>query len=197
MSHMATRSMWTNALFNVQIQVCQLDVEPRNFAGWVIYVGHVSSIARFSIINIVNTTFATNNCTGLFEIRKIYIWQQIWAQQNQKLLDQPAASITATHILLEPTTKWHLKAWHSTDSLGLFKVGPHCWHHPYLLNYSPIMNIDVYNNVRIRAPVSARALCQQRLHERNPSRLSQIGRGDRWYSNPKLPLGPCKDMIGG
>ena len=99
------------------------------------------------------------------------------------------ASITATHILLEPTTKWHLKAWHSTDFLGLFKVGPRCWHHPYLLNSSPIMNIDVYNNARIRAPVSARTLCQQRLHERNPGRLSQIGLGNQWYSNPELPVG--------
>ena len=59
MSHMATTSMWTNALFAVQIQVCQLGVELRNLAGWVIFVGHVSSMARFFIINIVNTTFTS------------------------------------------------------------------------------------------------------------------------------------------
>ena len=47
MSHMATTSMWTNALFAVQIQVCELGVEPHNLAGWVIYLGRVSSIAVF------------------------------------------------------------------------------------------------------------------------------------------------------
>ena len=48
MSHIATMSIWTNALFTGQIQVCQLVVEPRNHtAGCVIYVGHVSSIACF------------------------------------------------------------------------------------------------------------------------------------------------------
>ena len=54
MSHMATTSMWTNALFPVQIQVCLLGVEPRNLAGWVIYVGHVSSIARF--LSLISST---------------------------------------------------------------------------------------------------------------------------------------------
>ena len=47
MSHMATMSMWTNALFKVQIQVCQLVVEPRNPTDCVIHVGNVSSIACF------------------------------------------------------------------------------------------------------------------------------------------------------
>ena len=44
MSHIATMSMWTDPSFAVQIQACQLGVEPRYFAGRVIYVGHVSSI---------------------------------------------------------------------------------------------------------------------------------------------------------
>ena len=47
MSHIATMGLWTNALFGVQIQVCQLVVEPRNLAGCVIYVGHASSISCF------------------------------------------------------------------------------------------------------------------------------------------------------
>ena len=49
MSHIVAKmSIWTNALFTVQIQVCQLVVEPRNHtAGCVICVGHVSSIACF------------------------------------------------------------------------------------------------------------------------------------------------------
>ena len=45
--------------------------------------------------------------------------------------------------------------------------------------------------------MSARALCQQRLHERNPVRLSQIGLGDWWYSNTALPLSSCRDITGG
>ena len=76
------------------------------------------------------------------------------------------------HSCSEPTTEWHLKALYSTDSLGLYKVSWHSWYHPHLLNFSPTMNIGVYNNVQIRDPVSARALCQQHLHERNPLRPS-------------------------
>ena len=77
----------------------------------------------------------------------------------------------------EPTTEWHIEASYSKDSLGLYKISPHCWYHPYLLNSSPIININVYNNVWIGAPVSARALCQERLREKNPGRLSQTGLG--------------------
>ena len=40
-------SMWTNALFAMQIQVCQLVIEPRNFAVCVTYVRRVSSVTRF------------------------------------------------------------------------------------------------------------------------------------------------------
>ena len=53
------------ALFEVQIQVCQLVAEPRNLADCVIYAGHVSSIACF--INIFNTNFVTKNCTRLLK----------------------------------------------------------------------------------------------------------------------------------
>ena len=42
-SHVATKGLWTKALFAVQTQICQLVVEPRNLAGSVIYVGQVSS----------------------------------------------------------------------------------------------------------------------------------------------------------
>ena len=81
MSHIAPMSMWTNALFAVQIQVCQLVVTPRNLAGCGIYVGHVSSIACF-IINIFNTTFVTKNCAGLLKIKKFTYDSKIWAPQN-------------------------------------------------------------------------------------------------------------------
>ena len=47
MSHIAPINIRTNALFAVQIQVCQLVVAPHNLAGCGIYVGHVSSIACF------------------------------------------------------------------------------------------------------------------------------------------------------
>ena len=43
-----------------------------------------------------------------------------------------------SHNCSEPTTEWYIKAWHSTAPLGLYKVSPHCWYHPYLLNPSPI-----------------------------------------------------------
>ena len=70
MSHIATMGMWTNGLFAVQIQVCQLVAEPRNIAGCVIYVVHVNSIECF-VIDIFNTTFVTKKCTRLFKITMI------------------------------------------------------------------------------------------------------------------------------
>ena len=47
MSHIATMNTWINALFAMQIKVCQLVVEPRYLTGCVIHAGHVSSIACF------------------------------------------------------------------------------------------------------------------------------------------------------
>ena len=87
--------MWTNALFAVQIHVCQLVVEPRNFAGCLIYVGHINLIACFFIINIFNTTFVTKNCT-LLKITQKYIWQQNRGPHSWNLLDPSAASIMMT-----------------------------------------------------------------------------------------------------
>ena len=69
LSHIATVSMSTNALFAMQIKVCQLVVELRDLTGCVIYAGHVSSIACF-ISNIFNTAFVIKNRTRLLKITK-------------------------------------------------------------------------------------------------------------------------------
>ena len=53
--------------------------------------------------------------------------------------------------------------------------------------------MNIHNNVQIRAPVSPKALCQLRLHEEKPGRLSQTGLEDWWYSNTGLPLGLIED----
>ena len=60
-------------------------------------------------------------------------------------------------------------------SLVLHQVTSHCWYHPYLLNSSLIMNINVYNNGWIRSGLLwvEGQLCQQRVHEGNHGRLSQ------------------------
>ena len=78
-------SVWNNALFAAQIQVCQFVFERHNLAGcFVIYVGHVSW--RVFIIDIFNTAFVTKNYTCLLKIKIIHIWRQnmnpIWLAFN-------------------------------------------------------------------------------------------------------------------
>ena len=58
--------MGTNTLFSEQIPVSQLVVDPRDLAGCVIYVGHVSSIVYFTI-DIFNTTFVATNYIRLLK----------------------------------------------------------------------------------------------------------------------------------
>ena len=125
LSHIATMSMWTNALFAVQIQVWQLVVEARNFAGCAIYVGHVSSIGCF-LLSISSTQHLLQRIARvygkyqLFTVRITadygpHITKTYWIHRRG-----PHNSHTypiAEHY--EPTTEWYLKAWYSTDSLGL------------------------------------------------------------------------------
>ena len=96
MSHTASMSMWTSALFAVQIQVCQFVVTPRNLAGCGIYVVRVSSIACF-IINIFNTTFVTKTCTLLLKITKIYIWQKNMRSTELELIGS-TGGLNYSHI---------------------------------------------------------------------------------------------------
>ena len=110
-------------------------------------------------MNIFNTTFVTQNGTLLLKITQNNIWLQNMSPAQIKFIGS-AGGLNNSHIshnCSEPTTEWHLKAWHSMDSIWLYKVSPHCWYHPYLLNSSPTINTDVDNNVRIRASVGARA----------------------------------------
>ena len=90
MLHIASMTMWTSALFAVQIQICQLVVTPRNLAGCGIYEVHVSSIACFIII-IFNTTFVTKNCTLLLKITK-------FTSTELELIGSTGGLITATYI---------------------------------------------------------------------------------------------------
>ena len=103
-SHIATTSIWINALFAVQIQVCQSVVEPSNLAGCVIYIGHVRSIACF-IINILKATFVTKNCRRLFKLTIIYTRQQNMSPHTTRTF-WSAGGLNNSHtcdILSEPT----------------------------------------------------------------------------------------------
>ena len=119
LSGMATMSVWSNALFDVQIQVSQLVVEPRNRAVCVIHVGNASfrywcqfdgvflSLVSSSQPLLQRTPYFIENKNNLHvtaenEPHKTSIY---WIPYRP-------TSIATNHIFdscSEPTTVWHLQ----------------------------------------------------------------------------------------
>ena len=86
MSHIATMSMWTTALFPVQFQDCQLVVEPRNLFGCVIHVGCVTSIARFYHQYLQQNICYKELHTFIENSNNSYIWQKNMSPTELKLI---------------------------------------------------------------------------------------------------------------
>ena len=91
---------------------------------------------------------------------KITCDSKIWAPHNWLELIGSAGGPNNSHTypITAPNQPLNDILRHDiTWTLWFYKDSPRCCYHPYLIHSSPTINIDVYNNVRIKTSAGARA----------------------------------------
>ena len=150
-------------------------VELRNLTGRAIHVGHVVSISCFYHQYLQHKFWNKELHTLIWKNKINYIWQQNMSPTKLEVIGS-TSGLNNSHTYPVAATNQPLNDILGQDNPRILYGYTKLVQTADMFNSSPVINIDVYYNVWTRAPVSARALCRQRLHEKNPCRLDlEIG----------------------